>query len=296
MILIDGKKIAQDISKELKEEVQNYVDKGHRPPHLVAVLVGNDPASSYYVKSKERKAKKIGYTSEVIYLDEETTEKELLQLVDQLNKDSQIDGFIVQLPLPGHIDEQKIIMAIHPDKDIDGFHPENIGRMVAQLPGFLPATPYGILELINRYQIPTEGKKAVVIGRSLIVGRPLSILLSQKRAGGNASVCIVHSRTKDLKKLTKDADIVVTAIGKPEFLKADMVKEDVVIIDAGINEVPDPSSSKAYKLVGDVDFKEVSKKASYITPVPGGVGPMTIAMLLKNTLLAYKKNYLKQNL
>ena len=296
MILIDGKKIAQDISKELKEEVQNYVDKGHRPPHLVAVLVGNDPASSYYVKSKERKAKKTGYTSEVIYLDEETTEKELLQLVDQLNKDSQIDGFIVQLPLPGHIDEQKIIMAIHPDKDIDGFHPENIGRMVAQLPGFLPATPYGILELINRYQIPTEGKKAVVIGRSLIVGRPLSIMLSQKRAGGNASVCIAHSRTKDLKKLTKDADIVVTAIGKPEFLKADMVKEGVAIIDAGINEVPDPSSSKAYKLVGDVDFEEVSKKASYITPVPGGVGPMTIAMLLKNTLLAYKKNYLKQNL
>ncbi len=294
MKLIDGKKTAQDISNELKQEVDKYTAQGHRPPHLVAVLVGNDPASTYYVRSKEKKAKKAGYTSEVIYLDEKTSEQELLQLVNQLNNDTAIDGFIVQLPLPKHIDEHKILMAIAPEKDIDGFHPENIGRMVAQLPGFLPATPYGILELINRYQIPTEGKKAVVIGRSLIVGRPLSILLSQKRPGGNASVCVAHSRTKNISELTKDADIVVTAIGKAHFLKADMVKDGVVIIDAGINEVPDSTRPKGYKLVGDVDFDEVSKKASYITPVPGGVGPMTIAMLLKNTLQAYENNYLKK--
>ncbi len=295
MILIDGKKTAQDISNELRETVDQYTAQGHRPPHLVAVLVGNDPASTYYVRSKEKKAKKAGYTSEVIYLDASTSEQELLQLVDKLNKDEAVDGFIVQLPLPRHIDEQKILMAIAPEKDIDGFHPENIGKMVAQLPGFLPATPYGILELINRYKIPTEGKKAVVIGRSLIVGRPLSILLSQKRPGGNASVCVAHSRTKNIKELTQDADIVITAIGQAEFLKANMVKDGVVIIDAGINEVPDSTRPKGYKLVGDVDFDAVSKKASYITPVPGGVGPMTIAMLLKNTLQAYENNYLKKH-
>jgi len=295
MILIDGKKTAENISNELKREVEYYTAQGYRPPHLVAILVGDDPASSYYVRSKEKKAKKAGYTSEVIYLDKNISEADLLQLVSTLNADPKVDGFIVQLPLPKHIDEQKILMAINPEKDIDGFHPENIGKMVAQLPGFLPATPYGIIELINRYNIPTEGKKAVVIGRSLIVGRPLSILLSQKRPGGNASVCVAHSHTNNISKLTQDADIIITAIGKAYFLKADMVKEGVVIIDAGINEVPDSSRPKGYKLVGDVDFDSISKKASYITPVPGGVGPMTIAMLLKNTLQAYKNNYLKKN-
>ncbi len=293
MILIDGKKTALDISKELRVEVEKYTAMGYRPPHLVAVLVGDDPASTYYVKSKEKKAKKAGYTSEVLYLNKNTSEKKLLEIVNNLNNNPAIDGFIVQLPLPEHIDEQKILMAINPQKDIDGFHPENIGKMVAQLPGFLPATPYGIMELIKRYDIPTDGKKAVVLGRSLIVGRPLSIMLSQKRPGGNASVCVVHSHSRDIKSLTKEADIVITAIGKAHFLTADMVKEGVVIIDAGINEVPDKNRPKGYKLVGDVDFDQVSKKASYITPVPGGVGPMTIAMLLKNTLQAYRNNYLK---
>jgi methylenetetrahydrofolate dehydrogenase (NADP+)/methenyltetrahydrofolate cyclohydrolase len=294
MVLIDGKKTAQEISAELKEKVEKYVARGYRPPHLVAILVGDDPASTYYVKSKEKKARKAGYTSEIIHLDKNITEEKLLTTVDQLNNDSAVDGFIVQLPLPSQIDEHKILMAIDPEKDIDGFHPQNIGKMIAQLPTFLPATPYGILELIRRYNIPTEGKKAVVIGRSLIVGRPLSILLSQKRPGGNATVCIAHSKTRDIKKLTQDADIVITAIGKPHFLQADMVKEGVVIIDAGINEIPDSTKPKGYKLVGDVDFEQVSKKASYITPVPGGVGPMTIAMLLKNTLQAYENNYLKK--
>ena len=294
MILIDGKKTASDISKELKEKVEKYVAQGYRPPHLTAILVGNDPASTYYVRSKEKKAKKAGYTSRVLYLDENISQNELLEIVNTLNKDPREDGFIVQLPLPPHIDEQQILMAIDPDKDIDGFHPLNIGKMVAQLPGFLPATPYGILELIRRYKIPTEGKKAVVLGRSLIVGRPLSILLSQKRPGGNASVCVAHSKTQDIESLTRDADIVITAIGKANFLKAGMVKNGVAIIDAGINEIPDATKPKGYRLVGDVDFEEVSKKASFITPVPGGVGPMTIAMLLKNTLQAYENNYLKR--
>ncbi len=290
MKIIDGKKTSQDIFKELQIETEKIVASGKRPPSLVAVLIGNDPASSYYVRSKERRAKKIGFTSETISLNEDISENELLDIIKKLNNDNNIDGYIVQLPLPKHIDEQKIILAIDPNKDIDGFHPVNLGRMLVQLEGFLPATPYGIIELIKRYNIETEGKKVVVIGRSLIVGRPLSILLSQKRNFGNASVCVVHSRTKNIEKMTKDADIIITALGKPHFLKENMVKEGVVIIDAGINQIDAPETQKGYKLVGDVDFDNVSKKSSYITPVPGGVGPMTIAMLMTNTLKSYLKN------
>ena len=291
MILIDGKKTAQRIKTEISQEVQELLQQGKRPPHLTAVLVGNDPASMAYVKSKERNSQKIGFTSDLRHFEETISEKKLLQVVSDLNADPMVDGYIVQLPLPPHIDAHKIIMAIDPQKDVDGFHPVNLGKMIAGLPGFLPATPYGILELIKQYQIETSGKNVLVIGRSLIVGRPVSILLSQKREGGNATVTVSHSKTQNLKALSLQADIIVAAIGKPYFLTADMVKEGVVIIDAGINSIPDLSTQKGYKLVGDVDFESVKQKASYITPVPGGVGPMTIAMLLKNTLKAY---HLKQ--
>jgi len=287
MKIIDGKKTSSEIKEEISREVQQITSKGLRPPHLTAVLVGNEPASLSYVKSKEKASEKVGFTSSLIHLKEDISEKELLDTIKKLNTDHSIDGYIVQLPLPAHIDEHKIIMAIDPDKDVDGFHPVNLGKMLVQLPGFLPATPYGILELINRYHIPTEGKQVLIIGRSLIVGRPLSVLMSQKRKGGNATVTVAHSRTKNINKLTLQADIIVTALGKPHFLTADMVKEGVVIIDAGINSIDAPQTKRGYRLVGDVDFEGVSQKASYITPVPGGVGPMTIAMLLKNTLLAY---------
>ena len=287
MILIDGKKISGDIKNEIRTEVDHIVSKGKRPPHLTAVLVGNDAASLSYVRSKEKASRQAGFTSSLLHLDENISEEELLAHIDRLNRDDKVDGYIVQLPLPSHIDEHKIIMAIDPDKDVDGFHPVNLGKMTAQLPGFIPATPYGILELLIRYNIPTEGKRVLIIGRSLIVGRPLSILMSQKRKGGNATVTVAHSRTRNIKQLARQADIIVTALGKAHFLTADMVKEGVVIIDAGINSIEAPEKKRGYKLVGDVDFENVSKKASYITPVPGGVGPMTIAMLLKNTLEAY---------
>ncbi len=288
MRLIDGKQTAADIREEIKGEVSELVKQGKRPPHLVAVLVGNDPASMTYVNSKERLAKKIGFDSTVLRLDETISEADLLKTVDELNRDESVDGYIVQLPLPAHIDEQKIIMAIDPDKDVDGFHPVNLGKMLVQLPGFLPATPYGIMELIKRYNIETSGKNVLIIGRSLIVGRPLSILMSQKREGGNATVTVAHSRTKNIKELTLKADIIITALGKAHFLTADMVKEGVVVIDAGINSIEAPETKRGYRLVGDADFENISKKAAYMTPVPGGVGPMTIAMLLKNTLQAYK--------
>ena len=291
MILIDGKKTALEIREQIGKDVTKYVAQGNRPPHLVAVIVGNDPASMTYVRSKERSAEKIGFQSSVIRLDEQTNEQELLDLVDKLNQKVDVDGYIVQLPLPKHIDEQKVIMAIDPDKDVDGFHPMNLGKMMAQLPGFLPATPYGILELINRYEIDTEGKNVLIIGRSLIVGRPLSILLSQKRKGGNATVSVAHSRTQNIKELALQSDIIITALGKAHFLKADMVKEGVVVIDAGINSIDDPSAKRGYRLVGDADFEQISKKASAMTPVPGGVGPMTIAMLLKNTFQGYKQQF-----
>lgn len=289
MNILDGKKISNQIKAELAEQVSAMKQNGEKVPHLAAVLVGNDGASLTYVGSKVRSCKRIGFESTLIHLPEETTEEELLAKVDSLNTNAEIDGYIVQLPLPKHIDEQKVLMAVDPDKDVDGFHPTNFGKMALDMETFIPATPYGIMELLRRYDIETEGKHTVVIGRSHIVGRPISILMSQKGKAANATVTLTHSRTKNLKEFTQKADIIVSALGVPDFLKAHMVKEGVVIIDVGITRVPDDSRERGYYLTGDVDFKQVSKKASYITPVPGGVGPMTIAMLLKNTLLARKR-------
>jgi methylenetetrahydrofolate dehydrogenase (NADP+)/methenyltetrahydrofolate cyclohydrolase len=286
MILLDGKKTSNDIKQEIAVEVAKIKSNGGKAPHLAAILVGTNGASMTYVGAKVKACKLIGFESTLIELPSETSEEILLGEIAKLNNDSDIDGFIVQLPLPKHIDEQKVLKAIHPDKDVDGFHPTNVGRMALDLPCFLPATPYGILELLERYEITTSGKNVVVMGRSHIVGRPMSILMSQKRKAGDATVTIVHSRTKDLKSFTQQADIIIVAIGISEFLKGDMVKEGVVIVDVGITRVPDASKKSGFRLAGDVDFESVSKKSSYITPVPGGVGPMTIAMLLKNTLLA----------
>ncbi|GAL66513.1 bifunctional methylenetetrahydrofolate dehydrogenase/methenyltetrahydrofolate cyclohydrolase FolD [Jejuia pallidilutea] len=290
MTILDGKKVSNDIKNEIAEHVQSMISKGEKVPHLAAILVGSDGASMTYVGAKVKACERIGFKSTLIELPEYTTEEELLEKIHQLNTDDAIDGFIVQLPLPEQIDEQKVLMAIDPDKDVDGFHPTNVGRMALDLPTFLPATPYGIMELLERYQIETSGKNVVVMGRSHIVGRPMSILMSQKRPAGDATVTVVHSRSKNLKEITKGADIIVAAIGISEFLTGDMVKEDVVIIDVGITRVPDATKKNGYRLAGDVHFESVSKKASYITPVPGGVGPMTIAMLLKNTLLARERH------
>lgn len=286
MTILDGKKVSNDIKDEIAEQVSVMKSKGEKVPHLAAVLVGTDGASMTYVGAKVKACERIGFESTLIDLPEETTEEELLNHINNLNNDDDIDGFIVQLPLPKHIDEQKVLMAVDPDKDVDGFHPTNVGRMTLDLPSFLPATPFGILELLERYNVETSGKHVVVMGRSHIVGRPMSILMSQKRKAGNATVTVVHSRTKNLAEFTREADIIVAAIGISEFLKDDMVKDGVVIIDVGITRVPDDTKKRGYRLAGDVDFESVSKKASFITPVPGGVGPMTIAMLLKNTLLA----------
>lgn len=288
MILLDGKKTANDIKNEIAKEVENLKSNGLKIPHLAAILVGNDGASLTYVNSKVKACKKVGFNSTLIHLEENILEEQLLREIENLNKNKDIDGYIVQLPLPKHIDSQKVLMAVNPNKDVDGFHPTNVGKMTLELPTFLPATPFGILELLERYQIETQGKNVVVIGRSQIVGRPISILLSQKRKVGNATVTICHSRSKNLNEYTKKADIIIAAIGKPEFVTADMVKNGVVIIDVGITRIKDSSKKRGYRLAGDVHFESVCKKASYITPVPGGVGPMTIAMLLKNTLLAVK--------
>lgn len=287
MIVLDGKKTSNDIKAEIAESVKEIVANGSRPPHLAAVIVGNDGASLTYVSSKVRACKRVGFDSTLINLPESTSEDELLEKVNELNNDEQIDGYIVQLPLPKHIDSQKILMAVDADKDVDGFHPTNFGKMALSLPTFISATPFGIMELLKRYDVETSGKHTVVIGRSDIVGRPISILMSQKSNPGNSTVTLAHSRTKNIEELTKQADIVISALGVPNFVKADMVKEGAVIVDVGITRVTD-KSAKGYKIVGDVDYENVSKKSSYITPVPGGVGPMTIAMLLKNTLLAYK--------
>jgi methylenetetrahydrofolate dehydrogenase (NADP+)/methenyltetrahydrofolate cyclohydrolase len=286
MTILDGKKISNDIKDEIAAQVATMKSNGEKVPHLAAVLVGTDGASMTYVGAKVKACERIGFDSTLIDLPEETSEEDLLNHIDNLNNNDEIDGFIVQLPLPKHIDEQKVLMAVDPDKDVDGFHPTNVGKMTLDLPSFLPATPFGILELLERYNVETSGKHVVVMGRSHIVGRPMSILMSQKRKAGNATVTVVHSRTGNLAEFTREADIIVAAIGISEFLKGDMVKEGVVIIDVGITRVPDDTKKRGYRLAGDVDFKSVSKKASYITPVPGGVGPMTIAMLLKNTLLA----------
>ena len=288
MEILDGKKISNDIKQEIAVEVAKMKDRGEKVPHLAAVLVGNDGASLTYVGSKVRSCKKIGFESTLIQLPEDTSEEKLLEQVASLNANPDIDGYIVQLPLPKHINEQKVLLAVDPSKDVDGFHPENFGRMALDMVSFIPATPFGIMELLRRYNVDTSGKHTVVIGRSHIVGRPISILMSQKGKAADATVTLTHSRTKNLKEFTKNADIIVSALGVPDFLKADMVKEGVVVIDVGITRVPD-SSEKGYYITGDVDFKEVAPKASYITPVPGGVGPMTIAMLLQNTLLARKR-------
>jgi len=289
MTILDGKKISNDIKKEIAAQVEIMKSKGEKVPHLAAVLVGSDGASMTYVGAKVKACELVGFNSTLIDLSEDTTEKELLNHISILNNDKAIDGFIVQLPLPKHIDDQKVLMAINPDKDVDGFHPTNVGRMTLDLPTFLPATPFGILELLERYNIETSGKNVVVMGRSHIVGRPMSILMSQKRKAGNATVTVVHSRTENLPEITRGADIIVAAIGISEFLTGDMVKDGVVVIDVGITRVPDRTKVRGYRLAGDVDFESVRKKASFITPVPGGVGPMTIAMLLKNTLLARER-------
>ena len=290
MTILDGKQTANDIKTELAVRVDQLILQGKRPPHLAAVLVGNDGASLTYVGSKVRSCERIGYESTLIQLPEETTEAELLQQIDRLNANAAVDGFIVQLPLPKHIDEEKVLMAIDPDKDVDGFHPTNFGKMALDMESFIPATPYGIMELLRRYQIDISGKHAVVIGRSHIVGRPMSILLSRKSSPGNATVTLTHSRTKNLADITKEADIVVSALGVPNFLKGNMVKKGAIIIDVGITRVPDSSHPKGYVITGDVDYQRVKEKASFITPVPGGVGPMTIAMLLQNTYLAYSRH------
>ena len=288
MIILDGKKTSSDIKAEIAESVKEIVAKGLRPPHLAAVIVGDDGASLTYVGSKVRACKKVGFESTLIKLPESISQNELLDKVNQLNNDENIDGYIVQLPLPKHIDSQKILMAVDAQKDVDGFHPTNFGKMALSLPTFISATPFGIMELLKRYGVETSGKHTVVIGRSDIVGRPISILMSQKSNPGNSTVTLAHSRTENINELTRKADIIISALGTPNFVKAEMVKDGVVIIDVGITRVSD-DSLKGYKIVGDVDYENVSKKSSYITPVPGGVGPMTIAMLLKNTLLAYKQ-------
>ena len=290
MILLDGKQTSSDIKDEITSEVLQLKKEGKKIPHLAAIIVGNDGASRTYVGAKVKACNRVGFLSTLIELSKEISETALLSKIEELNKDSGIDGFIVQLPLPKHIDEQKVLMAIDPKKDVDGFHPTNVGKMALNLPTFISATPYGILELLKRYKVETSGKHVVVIGRSHIVGSPMSILLSQKRTVGNATVTITHSRTQNLKEITLQADIVIAALGIPEFLTEDMVKDNVTVIDVGITRVEDATKKNGYRLLGDVAFDEVSKKAAFITPVPGGVGPMTIAMLLKNTLLASKNN------
>jgi methylenetetrahydrofolate dehydrogenase (NADP+)/methenyltetrahydrofolate cyclohydrolase len=287
MILIDGKKTADEIKKEIAEEVKQIVASGKRAPHLAAVLVGHDGGSETYVAFKIKDCEEVGFRSTLVRFEDDVTEEELLAKVDELNMDEELDGFIVQLPLPKHISEQKVIEAIDSRKDVDGFHPENVGRLVLGLPAFLSATPYGIVELLKRYQIPTSGKNCVIVGRSNIVGRPLSILMSLKAV--NATVTVAHSQTKNLDKVCAEADILIAALGAPEFIKADMVKEGAVVIDVGTTRVSAPETKSGFRLKGDVKFDEVAPKCSYITPVPGGVGPMTRVSLLQNTLLAAKR-------
>ena len=289
-IILDGKATSNQIKEELTIQVKQIKDAGKRPPHLAAVLVGNDGASLTYVGSKVRSCERVGYDSTLIKLDDDISQEALLDTIEKLNNDPLLDGFIVQLPLPKHIDEEVVLHAINPNKDVDGFHPTNFGKMALGMQTFIPATPFGIMELLKRYKLDISGKHAVVIGRSHIVGRPMSILLSEKGNPGNATVTLTHSRTQNLADITREADIVVSALGVPNFLTADMVKDGAIIIDVGITRVPDADHPKGYVIVGDVHFDQVKEKASYITPVPGGVGPMTIAMLLQNTMLAYQRN------
>lgn len=287
--IIDGKKISAEIKTEIAEEVKKMVSKGEKKPHLAAILVGNDGGSITYVNHKVKACEQVGFDSTLLRFEDDITEEKLLSEVHKLNNDNNIDGFIVQLPLPKHIDEQKVIEAVSPEKDVDGFHPVSVGRTVIGLPSFVSATPAGIMELIERYNIDTQGKHCVVIGRSNIVGRPMSILLSRKGNPGNATVTVCHSRTQNLSEITRQADIIIAALGIPEFLKADMVKEGAVVIDVGTTRVKSDKTKSGWKLKGDVDFENVAPRCSYITPVPGGVGPMTIVSLMKNTLIAAKK-------
>ena len=289
MKLLDGKKLSEEIKSELAEEVNQLRKAGKRAPHLAAVLVGDDPASAFYVKSKVKSCKQVGFESTLIQKRSDISQEELLDIIDKLNSDDNIDGYIVQLPLPGHIDEEAINLAIDHRKDVDGFHPVNFGRMAQGLPAFLPATPYGIIMMLDRYGIETSGKRCIVIGRSNIVGMPMSILMARSGKVGNATVIHAHSRTADTHGEVKNADIVIVAVGIPHFVKAEHVKEGAVVVDVGINRVEDSSKKKGYRIVGDVDFEGVSPKCSYITPVPGGVGLMTVTALLKNTMLAYKR-------
>ena len=290
MTIIDGKKISEDILNEISLEVEQRTNKGYKTPHLAAILVGDDGPSQTYVNSKINACKEVGFKSSLFKYDNNITEEKLLEEIGKINNDDNIDGFIVQLPLPNSINQENILNWVNPNKDVDGFHPLNYGKMTLGIDSFVPATPHGILELIKRYKIDLNGKKCLVIGRSQIVGRPISILLSQSKEFCNATVTLAHSRTLNLNELTLDADVIISAIGRPEFLTENMVKEGSIIIDVGISRVKDDNSNKGYKIVGDVDFKNVSKKTSFITPVPGGVGPMTIAMLLRNTLVACRKN------
>ena len=290
MILLDGKATSASLQAQIAAEVDYFLDKGWRRPHLTAILVGDDGASQTYVANKERSCKKVGFDSTVLRLPASTTEEELLAEVKRLNRDDSVDGFIIQLPLPKHIDEQKIIEAVSPSKDVDGFHPENVGRLCLGLDTFISATPNGIITLLEEYGIETRGKHCVVLGRSNIVGRPIANLLSAKARPGDCTVTICHSRTQNIEQYTRSADIIIAALGVPGFVKADMVKEGAVVIDVGITRVP-AETEKGYRIMGDVDFDAVAPKCSYITPVPGGVGPMTIVSLMRNTLKAYKATH-----
>jgi methylenetetrahydrofolate dehydrogenase (NADP+) / methenyltetrahydrofolate cyclohydrolase len=289
MKLIDGKKISAAIKEEIAAEVKRIKDQDGKVPHLAAILVGDDPASETYVNSKAKACDYVGFDSSTYRFPADVSEKELLEAVTFINNDPEIDGLIVQLPLPDHIDNQKVIQQIVPEKDVDGFHPVNVGRMTIGLPSYISATPFGIMELLMRSRIETTGKNCVILGRSNIVGKPMSLLMARNEEPGNSTVTVCHSRTKKLKEITSRADILIVAIGKPEFVTADMVKEGAVVIDVGIHRVPSDKTKSGFRLIGDVRFDEVSQKASYITPVPGGVGPMTIVSLLINTLKASKK-------
>jgi len=290
MILLDGNLVSKATKEELAIKVAQLISEGRKVPHLAAVLVGSNGASETYVASKVKTCQEIGYKSTLIRLEESISEHQLLSIIDDLNKDPDVDGILVQLPLPKHISDQQVINAISPSKDVDGFHPVSAGNMVLGLPGFLPATPYGIMLLLEHYKINTKGLHAVILGRSNIVGRPMSILLSNNTNPGNCTVTLCHSQTKNLKEICQSADLIVAALGKPEFVTADMVKEGAIVIDVGISRVPDETKKKGYAIRGDVKFDEVAPKCSYITPVPGGVGPMTIAALMKNTFLACLNN------
>lgn len=289
MILIDGKKTSAEVKAEIKKDVEEFKAQGGKTPHLAAILVGNDGASETYVASKVRSCNEIGFNSTLERMSAETTEEQLLAKIDEFNNNDDIDGFIVQLPLPKHIDEQKVTTTILPKKDVDGFHPVNVGRMALGQPAYISATPYGIVQMLEKYDIETSGKHCVVIGRSNIVGSPMSILMAKNAKHANCTVTLTHSRTQNLEEFTKAADIVIVALGKPAFLTGDMIKEDAIVIDVGITRVPDDSKKSGFRIQGDADFTSCAEKASYITPVPGGVGLMTVASLMKNTLAAAKQ-------